>query len=290
MQAGTACSVDKALLARRRIGSNNAELADDRRHSGLVHVPVPTASGAPCSTSKPARPATCSRSACARRSASVLANYRRATRSLYLCDLRLDEPAATSRSAPRNRAGEPGAAVGTSADLPAKLDLKAMHQSVRWFHRRRAHRHRGLSRARIRQSHRQYPGHRRGRRLLLAALPANTTEVVRYMEKNPFHFRLLAVGFNKTICAGPRACRVTWISWLGHVGRAARLWRQDHDLQDDGPWDTDAVGITDFRRGCRRHRRSRQRAAALADDAQPPRSPWRHLQNGWRLVRSALKP
>ena len=35
--------------------------------------------------------------------------------------------------------------------------------------------------------------------------PANTTEVIRYLEKNPFHFRLLAVGFNKGYLCRPES-------------------------------------------------------------------------------------
>ena len=34
---------------------------------------------------------------------------------------------------------------------------------------------------------------------------ANTTEVIRYLEKNPFHFRLLAVGFNKGYLCRPES-------------------------------------------------------------------------------------
>ena len=35
--------------------------------------------------------------------------------------------------------------------------------------------------------------------------PANTTEAVRYLEKNPFHFRLFAVGFNKGYLCRPES-------------------------------------------------------------------------------------
>ena len=69
------------------------------------------------------------------RSASVLANYRKGNEKLYLCDLRLDEPAV--QKSIRSTGIEPTNLVplsGPSADLPARLDLKAMHHSVRWLH------------------------------------------------------------------------------------------------------------------------------------------------------------
>src|SRR5262245_34320688 len=69
------------------------------------------------------------------RSASVLANYRKGQEKLYLCDLRLDEPAVLKSI--RSTGIEPTNLVpmsGPSADLPAKLDFKAMHQAVRWLH------------------------------------------------------------------------------------------------------------------------------------------------------------
>src|SRR5882757_11065517 len=69
------------------------------------------------------------------RSASLLASYRKGDEKLYLCDLRLDEPAV--HKSMRTTGIEPANLVplsGPSADLPAKLDLKAMHQTVRWLH------------------------------------------------------------------------------------------------------------------------------------------------------------
>src|SRR5258708_18178714 len=67
------------------------------------------------------------------RSASVLASYRKGDEKLYLCDLRLDEEAV--HRAIRSVGAEPVNVVplsGPSADLPAKLDLQAMHQTVAW--------------------------------------------------------------------------------------------------------------------------------------------------------------
>src|SRR5260370_32437048 len=69
------------------------------------------------------------------RSASLLASYRKGDEKLYLCDLRLDEPAV--QRAIRSVGAEPVNIVplsGPSADLPAKLDLQAVHQTGRWFH------------------------------------------------------------------------------------------------------------------------------------------------------------
>src|SRR3954452_3184915 len=64
------------------------------------------------------------------RSASILAAYRKPDEKLYLCDLRLDEEAV--HSAIRSVGKEPSNIVslsGPSADLPAKLDLRAAHQT-----------------------------------------------------------------------------------------------------------------------------------------------------------------
>ena len=98
--------------------------------------------------------------------------------------------------------------------------------------------------------------------------PANTTEVIRYMEKNPFHFRLLAVGFNKGyLCRPPRRCRATWTSWPRACRPPwARYGAKTTIFKTTGPWDTDAVGITEYVPDGRPDRRYRQRAAALAHD------------------------
>src|SRR5258708_24603213 len=69
------------------------------------------------------------------RSASVMANYRKADEKIYLCDRGLDE--SIIRKSIQSTGIEPTSLVPLpcfSIDLPAKLDLKAMHHTARWLH------------------------------------------------------------------------------------------------------------------------------------------------------------
>ena len=69
------------------------------------------------------------------RSASVLASYCKDDEILYLCDLQVDEPAV--QHGIRGRRGERPqhrADVGAVQRPAGQLDLRAMHQTVRWFH------------------------------------------------------------------------------------------------------------------------------------------------------------
>jgi hypothetical protein len=183
------------------------------------------------------------------RSAAVLATYRKPEEKLWLCDLRLDQPAV--EQAIRSVGADAGPIVplsGPSADLAGKLDLRAMFQSVRWFHIDGEH-----------------TGSSVYRELELAhavtapngivviddffspRYPANTTEAVRYLEKNPFHFRLLAVAFNKGYLCRPEALP----QWMDYMAEDMSLAMRRHGLsatifKTTGPWDNDAVGIADF--------------------------------------------
>ena len=209
------------------------------------------------------------------RSASVLASYRKGDEKLYLCDLRLDEPAvhAPIRSRRRRAGATSCRSSAPSADLPAKLDLKAMHQSVRWLHIDGEHTGTAVYRE-LEFANRivSTEGIVVIDDFFSPRYPANTTEAVRYLEKNPFHFRLLAVGFNKGYLCRPESLpRYMDFMASGMSGALLGLRRQDHDLQDHRP-----VGHRRRRhhRLCRRRRRDRrprQRAAALAHDAHPPR-------------------
>jgi len=223
------------------------------------------------------------------RSASVLAHYRKGAEKLYLCDLRLDDQAVEKSM--RSAGVEPANIVrlaGPSIDLPAKLDLQGMHQTVRWFH--------------IDGEHTGTAAYRElelANRVVSAQgivvvddffsprYPANTTEVVRYMEKNPFHFRLLAVGFNKGYLCRPEALpRYMEFMAAGMSAALARYGAKTTIFKTTGPWDTDAVGITDY---------VADAGAIAGPDNEPQRwhmmrsrpvwSPWRHLQNGWRVLR-----
>ena len=116
--------------------------------------------------------------------------------------------------------------------------------------------------------------------------PANTTEVIRYLEKNPFHFRLLAVGFNKGYLCRPESLPF-YMDYMAsgmskamsHYGAVCTIFKTT------GPWDTDAVGITKYV----------QDAGDIAGPDDEPQSwemirkrpvwgPLRHLRNGWRML------
>jgi hypothetical protein len=183
------------------------------------------------------------------RSASVLASYRKPGEKLYLCDLRLDEPAV------QQAIGSVGAATsdlvalsGPSAELAGKLDLKAMFRSVRWFHIDGEHTGTSVYRE-LEIAHAVLnPG---GIVVIddffSSRYPANTTEAVRYIEKNPFHFRLLAVAFNKGYLCRPEALG----GWMDFMAEDMTLAMRRHGLsatifKTTGPWDNDAVGIVDY--------------------------------------------
>ena len=221
------------------------------------------------------------------RSASVLACYRKGDEKLYLCDLRLDEEAV--QRAIRSVGAEPANIVplsGPSADLPAKLDLKAMHQTVRWFHIDGEHTGTAV-----------YRELEFANRIVNAdgivviddffspRYPANTTEVIRYLEKNPFHFRLLAVGFNKGYLCRPESLpRYMDFMASGMSAALSSYGAKTTIFKTTGPWDTDAVGITAF---------MPEAGSMAGPDNQPHRwhmmgarnmwSPWRHIQNGLRI-------
>jgi hypothetical protein len=117
--------------------------------------------------------------------------------------------------------------------------------------------------------------------------PANTTEVVRYLEKNPFHFRLLAVGFNKGYLCRPESLP-HYMDFMasGMSGALAAYGAKTTIFKTTGPWDTDAVGITDY---------VDDAGPIAGPDNEPQRwhmmatrhvwGPLRHLQNGWRMLR-----
>ncbi len=226
------------------------------------------------------------------RSASVLASYRKPDERLYLCDLRLDEPAV--QAAIRSVGLKPSHIVplsGPSADLPAKLDLQAMHQTVRWFHIDGEH----TGSAVYRELELAHAIVNAGGIVVIddffsSRYPANTTEAVRYLEKNPFHFRLLAVGHNKGYLCRPESLP-RYMDFLAEDFTLA-LRRYGHRatvFKTTGPWDADAVGIVDYV----------DEAGPIAGPDSEPQlwhmirtrpvwSPLWHLRNGLRLIKSKL--
>ena len=183
------------------------------------------------------------------RSASVLATYCRPEEKLYLCDLELDEPAV--RQAFASVAAEPKNVVmlsGPSSKLPGKLDLRAMHQAVRWMHIDGEHTGTTVwSELEIAHQIVGPEGLVVIDDFFSPRYPANTTEVVRYMEKNPFHFRLLAVAFNKAYLCRPEALP-RYMDFMAHKLSDALLGYDCKSTiwKTTGPWDTDAVGVTGF--------------------------------------------
>ena len=226
------------------------------------------------------------------RSASILANYRREQEKLYLCDLRLDEEAV--RNSIRSTGIEPANLVplsGPSCDLPARLDLKAMHQTVRWLHIDGEHTGPAVYRElEFANTIVNAQGIVVVDDFFSPRYPANTTEAIRYLEKNPFHFRLLAVGFNKGYFCRPESLPLYMDFLASGMSRALMAYGCKATLfKTTGPWDTDAVGITDY---------VEDAGAIAGPDNEPQRwhmmrtrhvwSPWRHLQNGLRLLKAAL--
>jgi len=227
------------------------------------------------------------------RSASVLANYRKGDEKLYLCDLHLDETAV--RKSIRSTGIEPANLVplsGPSADLPAKLDLRAMHHTVRWFHIDGEHTGTTVyHELEIANQTVNPDGIVVIDDFFSSRYPANTTEAVRYMEKNPFHFRLLAVGFNKGYLCRP-ASLPRYMDFMAS-GLSSALWSygaRTTIFKTTGPWDTDAVGFSKF---------VDDAGEIAGPDNEPQRwhmmrsrnvwSPWRHMRYHWRRARATLK-
>ncbi len=223
------------------------------------------------------------------RSASLLASYRKGCEKLYLCDLRLDEEAV--QRAIRSVGAEPVNIVplsGASADLPAKLDLKAVHQTVRWFHIDGEHTGTAVYRE-LEFANRivNTDGIVVIDDFFSPRYPANTTEAIRYLEKNPFHFRLLAVGFNKGYLCRPESLPRYMDFMASGMSRALSAYGAKTTIfKTTGPWDTDAVGITDY---------VDDAGPIAGPDNEPQRwhmmrtrhvwGPLRHLQNGWRMLK-----
>ena len=183
------------------------------------------------------------------RSAALLASYCKPDEKLYLCDLQLDEPAVRSAFASVDASPQHVIPLsGPSSTLPGRLDLKTMHQSVRWMHIDGEHTGTAVY-AELELAHRivMPEGLVVIDDFFTSRYPANTMEALRYMEKNPFHFRLLAVGFNKAYLCRPEAIpgHMNYIAnrlsdaLLGYDCKST-LWKTT------GAWDNDAVGITGF--------------------------------------------
>ena len=226
------------------------------------------------------------------RSASVLASYRKPDEKFYLCDLRLDEPAV--RAAIKSIGVEPAniiALSGPSADLPAKLDLKSMYKSVRWFHIDGEHTGSSVYRE-LELAHAIVND---GGIVVIddffsPRYPANTTEAVRYIEKNPFHFRLLAVAFNKGYLCRPESLPRYMDFLAGDLSIALRRYGYRATVfKTTGPWDADAVGVVDYV----------EEAGPVAGPDNEPQfwhmirtrpvwSPLWHLRHGLRMIKSWL--
>ena len=103
---------------------------------------------------------------------------------------------------------------GPSADLPAKLDLKAMHQTVRWFHIDGEHTGTAVYRE-LEFANRivNTDGIVVIDDFFSPRYPANTTEAMRYWRRTRSISACSRSVSTRAISAGPRACRATWTSW-----------------------------------------------------------------------------
>ena len=222
------------------------------------------------------------------RSASVLASYCRPDETLYLCDLQVD---AQSMRATFDGIGTSGrkivAVSAPSNELPARLDLRGMHQTVRWLHIDGEHTGAVVySELELANQLVRTDGLVVVDDFFSPRYPANTTEAVRYLEKNPFHFRLLAVAYNKGYFCRPESVPRYMDFIAGGLSRALQSYDCPSTIfKTTGPWDTDAVGILAYMPDA---------GAIAGPDNEPDRwhmigprkvwSPWRRIQNRWRML------
>ena len=183
------------------------------------------------------------------RSASVLAAYQEDGETFYLCDLKVDDEAIRSAFEGVGAANRKVVAISApSSELPARLDLRAMHQSVRWMHMDGEHTGPAVY-GELELAHQIV--HPDGLVVIddffSPRYPAKTTEALRYLEKNPFHFRLFAVGFNKGYFCRPESLAKYMDFAFGGLTDALLGYGCKTTLfKTTGAWDTDAIGITGF--------------------------------------------
>jgi hypothetical protein len=183
------------------------------------------------------------------RSAAVLAAYCRDGETFYMCDLAVDEPALRATFEGVGAAGRSLIALsGPSSALPGRLDLRALHQKVRWMHIDGEHTGPAVY-AELELAHQIV----RPDGLVVIddffspRYPANTVEAVRYLEKNPFHFRLFAVAFNKGYFCRPERLATYMDFAAGGLSDALLGYGCKTTLfKTTGAFDTDAIGITGF--------------------------------------------
>ena len=182
------------------------------------------------------------------RSAAVLASYQRAGETLYLCDLKVDGEAAGAAFASVGADPKVVAISAPSTELPSRLDLRAMHHSMRWMHIDGEHTGPAVY-GELEVAHQIV----RPDGLVVIddffspRYPANTTEAVRYLEKNPFHFRLFAVAFNKGYFCRPESLAKYMDFAAGGLSDALLGYGCKTTLfKTTGAFDTDAIGITGF--------------------------------------------
>jgi hypothetical protein len=183
------------------------------------------------------------------RSAAVLAAYCRDDEALHLCDLQVDADALRDTFEAVGAKGRKIVTISApSSALAGRLDLRAMHQSLRWMHVDGEHT--GVAVYRELELANQLV---RPDGLVVIddffspRYPANTTEAVRYLEKNPFHFRLFAVGFNKGYFCRPESLPKYMDFAVERLSDALLAYGCKTTLfKTTSAWDTDAIGITGF--------------------------------------------
>ena len=115
-------------------------------------------------------------------------------------------------------------------------------------YRRRAYRHRGLSRARVRQPHRQHRRHRGDRRLLLAALSGQHHRGDPLPREEPVPFPPARGRLQQGLSLPAREpAALHGLHGVRHEPRRSAAYGAKTTIfKTTGPWDTDAVGITDL--------------------------------------------
>ncbi|MBN9088283.1 MAG: class I SAM-dependent methyltransferase [Reyranella sp.] len=223
------------------------------------------------------------------RSAAVLASYQEEGETLYLCDLKVDDAAIRTAFESVGAAGRKLVAISApSSQLPGRLDLRALHQSVRWMHIDGEHTGSAVySELELAHQLARPDGLVVIDDFFSPRYPANTTEAVRYLEKNPFHFRLFAVSFNKGYFCRPESLAKYMDFAAGNLSEALLGYGCKTTLfKTTGAFDTDAIGITGFVDEA-------GRIAGPDNDPhywnmlrqQPVRSLRARLRNAWRELR-----
>jgi len=142
----------------------------------------------------------------------------------------------------------PVAVPGRPREFESRMDLRALHARVRWLH---------LDSERVGSdlvATLEFADRVIGPRGIVAVSdffsarrPAVTIDLVKFLDQNPFAFRLFATGFEMAYLCRPEAMPHFVDYMAGGFGRAlARRGGKATIYKTTGPWDDDAVGIAEY--------------------------------------------